>query len=178
MFENLTQRLGDTLSRLTGRGRLTEENIDEAMRDVRRALLEADVALPVVREFVTRVRSRAVGQEVMASLTPGQEAVRIVRDELVSLMGEANEELSLAAQAPAVVLVAGLQGAGKTTTVAKLARHLQAQHKKSVMVTSCDVYRPAAIQQLETLATQVDAQFFPSSVSARGNCQSRARRCA
>lgn len=165
MFENLTQRLGDTLSRLTGRGRLTEENIDEAMRDVRRALLEADVALPVVREFVTRVRSRAVGQEVMASLTPGQEAVRIVRDELVSLMGEANEELSLAAQAPAVVLVAGLQGAGKTTTVAKLARHLQAQHKKSVMVTSCDVYRPAAIQQLETLATQVDAQFFPSSVS-------------
>ena len=162
MFESLTQRLGDSLSRLTGRGRLTEENIDEAMREVRRALLEADVALPVVRDFVSRVRERAVGQDVLKSLTPGQEAVRVVRDELVHLMGEANEELSLNAQPPAVVLVAGLQGAGKTTTVAKLARHLIESHQKSVMVVSCDVYRPAAIAQLETLAGQVEAQFFPS----------------
>ena len=162
MFESLTQRLGDSLSRLAGRGRLTEENIDDAMREVRRALLEADVALPVVRDFVARVRERAVGQDVLKSLTPGQEAVRVVRDELVHLMGEANEELTLNTQPPAVVLVAGLQGAGKTTTVAKLARHLIESHQKSVTVVSCDVYRPAAIAQLQTLAGQVKAQFFPS----------------
>jgi len=126
------------------------------------ALLEADVALPVVRDFVERVKQRAVGQEVMSSLSPGQALIKIVDEELVATMGEANEELNLAAQPPAVVLMAGLQGAGKTTTVAKLAKLLQDRHKKKVMVVSCDVYRPAAIKQLQTLASQVGAEFFPS----------------
>ncbi|MFZ5537419.1 MAG: signal recognition particle protein [Pseudomonadota bacterium] len=162
MFDNLTQRLSGLLDKLRGQGRLTEENIQEAMREVRMALLEADVALPVVREFTAKVKERAVGQEVLASLTPGQAFIKIVHDELVAIMGEANEALNLATQPPAVVLMAGLQGAGKTTTVGKLARLLKEQ-KKKVMVVSCDVYRPAAIKQLETLAGQVGVEFFPSS---------------
>ena len=165
MFDSLSQRLGQTLRRLRGAGRLTERNVQEALREVRMALLEADVALPVVREFVERVQTRAVGQDVIKSLTPGQEVVRIVRDELTRLMGEVNSELDLNVVPPAVVLVAGLQGSGKTTSVAKLARWLKERSKKSVLVTSCDVYRPAAIGQLETLATQVGAEFFPSHSS-------------
>jgi len=162
MFDSLSDRLSKTIKNLRGQGRITEDNIKETMRDVRMALLEADVALPVVRDFVDRVKQRAIGQEVMSSLSPGQALIKIVNDELVATMGEANEELNLAAQPPAVVLMAGLQGAGKTTTVAKLARLLQDRHNKKVMVVSCDVYRPAAIKQLQTLATQVGAEFFPS----------------
>lgn len=164
MFENLTERLTGTLNRLRGRGRLTEDNIKDTLREVRMALLEADVALPVAREFVDAVRSRAVGQEVMKSLTPGQELIRIVRDELIRLMGEANEGLDLNVQPPAVIIVAGLQGSGKTTTVAKLARWLK-ERNRSVLVTSCDIYRPAAIDQLKTLANEIDVECFPSDPS-------------
>jgi signal recognition particle subunit SRP54 len=165
VFENLTDRLSKTLTKLRGRGRLTEANIKDALREVRMALLEADVALPVVRDFVERVRERAVGQEVIKSLSPGQEVIRIVRDELTRLMGEANEALNLHVAPPAVVLVAGLQGAGKTTTVAKLARWLKEDAGRSVLVASCDIYRPAAIKQLESLAAEVGAVFFPSDSS-------------
>ena len=162
MFGNLSERLGGALDRLRDRGRLTEDNVRESLREVRVALLEADVALPVVKVFIDRVRERAVGQDVLKSLTPGQELIRVVRDELTALMGERGEGLALNVQPPAVVLVAGLQGAGKTTTVAKLARWLKEKQKKKVMVASCDVYRPAAIDQLQTLASQVEATFFPS----------------
>ncbi|GMQ96301.1 MAG: signal recognition particle protein [Gammaproteobacteria bacterium] len=165
MFENLTDRLSKTLAQLRGRGRLTEAGIKDALREVRMALLEADVALPVVRDFIERVRERAVGQDVLKSLSPGQEVIRIVRDELTRLMGEANEALDLNVAPPAVLLVAGLQGAGKTTTVAKLARWLKENRGKSVLVASCDVHRPAAIKQLETLAAEVGAVFFPSDPS-------------
>jgi len=165
VFETLTDRLSTTIAQLRGRGRLTEANIKDALREVRMALLEADVALPVVREFVERVRERAVGQDVLESLSPGQEVIRIVRDELTKLMGETNEALDLRVAPPAVLLVAGLQGAGKTTTVAKLARWLMKNGTKTVMVASCDVHRPAAIKQLETLAAEVGAVFFPSDPS-------------
>jgi len=163
MFESLSQRLSATVQRLAGRGRLTEENIRESLREVRIALLEADVALPVVQALIERIKVRAVGQEVMKSLTPGQALIKVVRDELTAVMGSANSDLDLSATPPAVVLMAGLQGAGKTTTVAKLARHLSERKKKKVMVVSCDVYRPAAIEQLHTLAQQVNAGFVPSS---------------
>jgi signal recognition particle subunit SRP54 len=162
MFESLSNRLSDTVNRLRGRGRLTEENIRETLREVRIALLEADVALPVVKALIERVKVRAVGQEVLKSLSPGQALVKVVSDELTKVMGVANTELNLAATPPAIVLMAGLQGAGKTTTVAKLARFLKERKKKRVMVVSCDVYRPAAIEQLRTLAEQVDVSFFPS----------------
>ena len=167
MFDNLTERLGGVLDRLRGQGRLTEENIKDTMREVRMALLEADVALPVVKTFVEQVREKALGEEVMKSLTPGQILIKVVNDELVRVMGEANESLNLAAQPPAVILMAGLQGSGKTTSVAKLARWLKETQKKSVMVASCDVYRPAAIDQLQTLATEVGAGFFPSSTDQK-----------
>jgi len=163
MFEGLTSRLTQTLRNLRGSGRLTEDNIKDTLREVRMALLEADVALPVVREFTEHVKARAVGKEVMESLTPGQALVKIVHEELISLMGEANEELNLNTQPPAVVMMAGLQGAGKTTSVGKLARWLKEKKKKSVMVVSADIYRPAAIEQLKTLAGEVGAEFFPSS---------------
>ncbi len=162
MFESLSQRLSVTVQRLRGRGRLTEENIRESLREVRIALLEADVALPVVQALIERVKVRAVGQEVLKSLTPGQALVKVVSDELTALMGAANTALDLAVTPPAVVLMAGLQGAGKTTTVAKLARFLRERQKKKVLVVSCDVYRPAAIAQLETLASQVGVGFFAS----------------
>ncbi|MCK7595419.1 signal recognition particle protein [Pseudomarimonas salicorniae] len=162
MFESLSQRLSTTVQRLRGRGRLTEENIREALREVRVALLEADVALPVVKALVERIKVRAVGQEVLKSLTPGQALVKVVRDELTALMGSAASELNLNVPAPAVILMAGLQGAGKTTTVGKLAKLLRERRKKKVMVVSCDVYRPAAIAQLETLAGQVEVLFHPS----------------
>lgn len=163
MFDSLSDRLGGTLKKLRGQGRITEANVKDTLREVRMALLEADVALPVVREFVASVKERAQGQEVIKSLTPGQALVKIVNDELVAVMGEANNTLDLSARPPAVVLMAGLQGAGKTTTVAKLARHLKETEKKSVMVVSTDIYRPAAIDQLETLASEVGVKFIPSS---------------
>ena len=163
MFQNLSDRLGSVLDGLKGRGRLTEDNIKDTLREVRMALLEADVALPVVRAFTDSIREKAMGEEVLKSLTPGQTLVKVVHDELVRVMGEANEALDLAAQPPAVVLMAGLQGSGKTTTVAKLARFLSERHKKKVLVVSADVYRPAAIDQLKTLANEVGADFFPSS---------------
>jgi len=163
MFDSLSERLGRTLKNLRGQGRLSETNIKDALREVRMALLEADVALPVVREFIDHVRDKAVGQEVMQSLTPGQALVKVVRDELVRIMGDEQVELSFNVQPPAVILMAGLQGAGKTTSVAKLTRWIKQKHKKSVLVVSADVYRPAAIAQLETLAGEVEAEFFPSS---------------
>lgn len=162
MFDNLSDRLGLTLKRLRGQGRLTDKNIKEALREVRMALLEADVALPVVREFMAEVQQQALGQEVIKSLTPGQALIKVVRDELVKVMGEANVPLNLNVRPPAVILMAGLQGAGKTTTVAKLARWLREKDKKSVLLVSGDVYRPAAIDQLETLAKEVGSEFFPS----------------
>ncbi|HEY6611006.1 MAG TPA: signal recognition particle protein, partial [Pseudomonas sp.] len=167
MFENLTDRLSQTLRNVTGRAKLTEDNIKDTLREVRMALLEADVALPVVKDFVNKVRDRAVGTEVSKSLTPGQAFVKIVRAELEELMGAANEDLNLAATPPAVILMAGLQGAGKTTTVGKLARFLKERKKKSVLVVSADVYRPAAIKQLETLAGEVGVTFFPSDLSQK-----------
>ncbi len=163
MFDGLTERLTRTLRTLRGSGRLTEENIKETLREVRMALLEADVALPVVRQFIDHVRERAVGSEVLESLSPGQALVKVVHDELITLMGEANEGLDLRAQPPAVILMAGLQGSGKTTSVGKLSRWLRETQKKSVMVTSADIYRPAAIEQLKTLAGEVGAEFHPSS---------------
>ena len=163
MFENLTDRLSNSLRNVTGVGRLNEDNIKDTLREVRMALLEADVALPVVKDFVARVKEAAMGQDVMKSLSPGQAFVKIVNDELISVMGETNESLNLAAKPPVVVLMAGLQGAGKTTSVAKLSKWLQERQKKSVMVASADVYRPAAIKQLETLAGEVGATFFPST---------------
>jgi signal recognition particle subunit SRP54 len=161
MFDNLSQRLQSTLKRLRGEGRLTEDNMRESLREVRMALLEADVALPVVKDFIEHVRVRAQGQEVLGSLTPGQALVKVVNDELIALMGAA-EPLAVAPP-PAVILVAGLQGAGKTTTVAKLARFVRERHKKSVLLVSADVYRPAAIDQLKKLAGQVGVEFLPSS---------------
>ena len=165
MFENLTDRLSNTLRQLRGSGRLTENNIKDTLREVRMALLEADVALSVVKDFVEQVRIRAVGADVLQSLTPGQALVKVVHDELIKIMGEENRELNLQAEPPAVVLMAGLQGAGKTTSVAKLAKWLKERNGKSVLVVSADVYRPAAIQQLERLASEVEVEFFPSSTT-------------
>ena len=167
MFDNLTDRLNATFKNIRGQGRLTESNIKDTMREVRMALLEADVALSVVKDFTEVVKERALGQEVMQSLSPGQAMLKIVNDELVKTMGEANESLDLSAAPPVVILMAGLQGSGKTTTVAKLSRLLIERHKKSVMVVSADVYRPAAIDQLETLASEVGANFFPSSTEQK-----------
>ncbi|HFD92149.1 MAG TPA: signal recognition particle protein, partial [Gammaproteobacteria bacterium] len=167
MFDSLTERLGQTLKNLRGQGRMTESNIKDALREVRMALLEADVALPVVREFIDQVRERAVGQEVMKSLSPGQALIKIVKDELTAIMGESAEGLSFNVAPPAVILMAGLQGAGKTTTVAKLTRWIKDNTKKSVMVVSADVYRPAAIKQLETLAGEVGATFYPSDIKQK-----------
>lgn len=165
MFDNLSDRLSGTLKKIKGQGRLTESNIQDTMREVRMALLEADVALPVVTEFIEQVTQRALGQEVQTSLTPGQALIKVVQSELVKVMGSANEELNLRTNPPAIVLMAGLQGAGKTTTVAKLGRHLKEKKKKKVGVVSVDVYRPAAIKQLETLAADVGLKFFESDVS-------------
>ena len=161
MFDNLTGRLAKVVKTLRGEARLTEANIQDALREVRMALLEADVALPVVKAFVDRIREKAVGEEVVGSLTPGQALVGVVHRELIELMGEHNESLNLAVQPPAVILMAGLQGAGKTTTAGKLARWLRTEQKKKVLLASCDVYRPAAIEQLKVLAGQVEADFHP-----------------
>jgi signal recognition particle subunit SRP54 len=163
VFENLSKRLSEAIESLRGRGRLTEDNIGDALRQVRSALLEADVALPVVQSFIDRVRTRAIGEEVSASLTPGQAFIKIVHDELVAVMGTRSESLDLRTQPPAVVMLAGLQGSGKTTTAAKLARRLHERERRKVLLASADVHRPAAILQLERLAQQVGAQFMQSS---------------
>ncbi len=167
MLDNLTQRLAKVMKTLRGEARLTEENISAALREVRMALLEADVALPVVKDFIAAVKEKAVGEEVIGSLSPGQALVGVVHRELTRLMGEAHTGLNLATQPPAVVLMAGLQGAGKTTTVGKLGKDLKENLKKKVLVVSCDVYRPAAIQQLQTVAAQAGVEFFPSTTTEK-----------
>ena len=166
MFDQLTERLSDTLRRVAGKATLSDDNIQETLREVRQALLEADVALPVVKDFIEQVRQRAIGQEVMKSLSPGQAFLKIVHERLVAAMGDANEGLDLAAQTPAVILMAGLQGSGKTTSAAKLARMLKDRGRKALLV-SADVYRPAAIRQLETLAESIGVGFLPSSDTQR-----------
>ena len=167
MFESLTERLGSALSSITGKAKLTEENIQEALREVRVALLEADVALVVVKDFIESVKARALGTEVAASLSPGQVFIKIVNDELVRVMGAGEGELNLSVQPPAVILMAGLQGAGKTTSTAKLGLWLKNKSQKSVMVASTDVYRPAAIEQLRTLAEQAQINFFESNIDQK-----------
>jgi len=162
MLDNLSNRLAAVMKNLRGHARLSEDNIQDAMREVRMAQLEADVALPVVKSFIQDVKARAVGEEVMGSLTPGQAVIGVVHDELKKLMGQENDALNLSAVPPAIVLMAGLQGAGKTTTTGKLARRLKEDLRKKVLVVSVDVYRPAAIDQLKTLATQVGVEWFPS----------------
>jgi signal recognition particle subunit SRP54 len=166
MFENLSERLGQAAARLRGKGRLSDDNIKDALRQVRMALLEADVAVPVVKTFIDGVRARALGEEVKRSLTPGQTFIKIVHSELVAVMGGDAGSLNLRAQPPAVIMMAGLQGSGKTTSSAKLARRLIERDKKKVMLASADIYRPAAIQQLEQLAGQVGAEFFPTDPKA------------
>ena len=166
MLENLTGRLQGVIKNLRGQARLSEDNISDAMREVRMALLEADVALPVVKDFISRVKERAQGKEVLQSLTPGQAVIEVVNDELTELMGKANVGLNLATQPPAIILMAGLQGSGKTTTSAKLAKLLKEQ-KKKVLLASADVYRPAAITQLQTLAKQLDIDCFDSNANQK-----------
>jgi len=165
MFAHLTERLNHVIKNLTGQGRLTEDNIQESLHDIRLALLEADVALPVIKEFINHIQQKALGAEVLGSLTPGQALIKIVHDELITLMGESCAELNLHTEPPAVILLAGLQGCGKTTTVAKLARWLKHVQKKSVLVASTDIYRPAAIEQLKTLAASIDVSFYPSDAT-------------
>ncbi len=166
MFENLSDRLSKTLNSLTGKGRLTEENIQQTLRDVRVALLEADVSLAVVKQFITDIKEKAMGQEVLKSLNPGQVLVKIVNDQLVHILGNTHQELKTDLQ-PSVILMAGLQGSGKTTSVAKLAKQLIQSKKKKVLVVSTDIYRPAAIEQLKVLAGEVQAEFFPSDINEK-----------
>ena len=166
MFQNLSDRLSSVVKKLRGQGRLTEENIDATLREVRLALLEADVALPVVKTFIEQIRVRALGQDVLGTLTPGQALIRVVRDELTTLMGEAGVGINFAAEPPIVILLAGLQGSGKTTSAAKLAKRLKETDKKNVAVVSCDVYRPAAIEQLRVLAADIGVDCYPSATGA------------
>ena len=163
MLDNLTQRLSRVVKNLRGQARLSEDNITEMLREVRMALLEADVALPVVKDFIAAIKEKAVGQEVIGSLTPGQALIGVVHRELTELMGGQASGLNLATQPPAVILMSGLQGAGKTTTTAKLGKWLKERQKKKVLTVSCDVYRPAAIEQLKTVSAQAGIDFFPSS---------------
>jgi signal recognition particle subunit SRP54 len=167
MFDSLQDRLSLSLKKITGQARITEENVKETLREVRMALLEADVALPVVKDFVEQVKTRALGIDVSESLNPGQMFLKVVQEELQATMGEANESLNLSTTPPAIILMAGLQGAGKTTSTAKLAKLLKERDKKKVMVVSVDVYRPAAIKQLETLAAELDVGFFPSNIEQK-----------
>ena len=162
MFENLTGRFSRIIQQLRGHARLTEDNVKDTMREVRLALLEADVALPVVKAFLERVESKALGREVSASLSPGQAVVKIVQDELVHLMGDEQASLNLSVPPPAVILMAGLQGAGKTTTVAKLGNWCRDKYGKSVVVASCDIYRPAALEQLRVLAQENQLEYYPA----------------
>ncbi|HHT0593729.1 TPA: signal recognition particle protein [Legionella anisa] len=165
MFETLTERLTRTFKNLRGMGRLTEDNVQHALREVRLSLLEADVALPVIKEFIEQVKQKALGQEVLTELNPDQAFIKIVHDELIHIMGDERAELNFKTQPPAVFLMAGLQGSGKTTSTAKLARYLKESENKKVMVVSVDVYRPAAIQQLKVLAEQIDVTFFPAEAN-------------
>ncbi len=167
MLDNLTTRLARVMKTLKGEARLTESNISDALREVRMALLEADVALPVVKDFIAAVKEKAIGQEVVGSLNPGQALIGVVHGELTKIMGEAHEGINFNTQPPAIVLMAGLQGAGKTTTVGKLAKFLKENHKKKVLVVSCDIYRPAAIEQLKSVAAQAGVDFFPSHVGEK-----------
>ncbi|MQM30405.1 MAG: signal recognition particle protein [Candidatus Accumulibacter phosphatis] len=167
MLDNLTQRLARVMKTLRGEARLTEANIGDALREVRLALLEADVALPAIKELIAAVREKAIGEEVIGSLSPGQALIGVVHRELTKLMGEEHAGLNMATQPPAVMLMAGLQGAGKTTTVGKLAKMLRETQKKKVLVVSCDVYRPAAIEQLKTVAAQAGVDFMPSTPSEK-----------
>jgi signal recognition particle subunit SRP54 len=167
MFDNLTDRLSSTLKKIKGQGRLTEDNIKETLHEIRMALLEADVALSVVTDFIDHVKAGALGQEVQTSLSPGQAMIKLVQSELIKVMGEANERLNLKANPPAVILMAGLQGSGKTTTVAKLGRWLKENQKKKVGVVSADIYRPAAIKQLQMLANELSLEFFDSDVTQK-----------
>lgn len=167
MLENLTQRLARVMKTIRGEARLTESNIQDALREVRVALLEADVALPVVREFIARVKEKALGVEVTGSLNPGQALVGIVHKELAATMGDGVADIDLATQPPAVILMAGLQGAGKTTTTAKLAKHLIEKRKKKVLTVSADVYRPAAIEQLKMVTRQAGAEWFASTAEQK-----------
>ena len=167
MFDNLSNRLTSSLDHIRGRAKLTEDNVKDVLREVRMALLEADVALPVVKDFIAAVKERAIGTEVTKSLSPGQVFLKIVKQELENVMGQANDGLNLRVASPAVILLAGLQGAGKTTSAAKLAKYLKEREKKSVSVVSADVYRPAAIKQLQTLAGEVDVDFIHSDVSQK-----------
>lgn len=165
MFDNLSQRLSSVVKSLRGQARLSEDNIQDALRDVRMALLEADVALPVVRDFISAVKVRALGQEVLRNLSPGQAVIGVVHNELTRLMGAEHSPLNLATRPPAIILLAGLQGAGKTTTAGKLARLIREDLRKKVLLVSCDVYRPAAVEQLQTLAGQANADFFKGEIS-------------
>jgi len=174
MFDQLSSRLSASLDRLRGRGRLTEDNIRQAMREVRIALLEADVAIDVVRDFVARASQRAIGREVVGSLQPGQALVKVVHEELQALLGGDSSQLDLERPAPVVILLAGLQGAGKTTTAAKLARWITERHGKQVLLASCDIHRPAAIDQLQTLAAQIDAPFWRAQSGADAEAIARA----
>ncbi|MXP56630.1 signal recognition particle protein [Pantoea sp. Mhis] len=167
MFDNLTNSLSKTLRNISGRGRLTEDNIRDSLREIRLVLLEADVALPVVREFINRVKISAIGQEINKSLTPGQEFIKIVRNELIIAMGVENNTLNLNTQPPAVILIVGLQGVGKTTSVAKLGKFLHEKKKKKVLMVSLDIYRPAAIRQLEKLAEQINIDFYLSDITQK-----------
>lgn len=165
MFDQLTDKLTTTLQRLSGKGRLTEENIQDTLREVRTALLEADVALPVIQEFTEKVKHQALGTDVLKSLKPGEAFIKIVHDELIDLLGSQQSELNLQAKPPVVILMAGLQGSGKTTTVAKLAYWLKNQKQKKVLLVSVDIYRPAAIEQLNILANQIQVDYFPSNTT-------------
>ncbi|MDA8327488.1 MAG: signal recognition particle protein [Betaproteobacteria bacterium] len=167
MLENLTTRLSSVIKTLRGQARLTETNIQEALREVRMALLEADVALPVVKDFINDVKQRAIGEEVLSSLTPGQALIGVVHTELTRLMGTETSDINLATTPPAIILMVGLQGSGKTTSTGKLALLLKEQMKKKVLLVSCDIYRPAAIEQLKTLAGRLDVDWFPSDISQR-----------
>ena len=167
MLDNLTNRLARVMKTVKGEARLTESNINDALREVRMALLEADVALPVIKDFIAAVREKAVGEEVIGSLSPGQALVGVVHRELTRVMGDAHQGIAFNARPPVVVLMAGLQGAGKTTTVGKLGKFLKENHKKKVLVVSCDVYRPAAIDQLKTVAGQAGVDFFPATASEK-----------
>ncbi|KPJ67388.1 MAG: signal recognition particle [Coxiella sp. DG_40] len=160
MFDNLSEKLTRTIRNLTGRGRLTEDNVKETLRDLRRTLLEADVALPIIKQFIEDISNKAIGQEVMKSLKPGEALVKIVRDELINIMGNVYQDINLTTQPPTIILISGLQGSGKTTSVAKLAYFIKENKKKSALITTTDIYRPAAIEQLETLAKQIDTAFF------------------
>lgn len=167
MFNTLTDRLTTTINKLRGLSYLTEENIQSTLKDIRAALLEADVALPVVNNFIAHIRKKALGQKVVGNMRPGDVLVKVVQDQLIHILENEQTEINLNTKSPIVIILVGLQGSGKTTTVIKLARWIQEIKKKSVMVVSADVYRPAAIKQLETLAGQINAHFFPSETNQK-----------